>query len=354
MIESTKTKSIQLYFGPANWGAPDNLIDPIVQLISQAKKHIIIVTQQFSHPFLIESIIEAKSRGLNVQVVIERDYIKEQNAVGDIWMMSGANEPGRQALVALLRGAVDVRIERRSRLLHNNFVLIDPEDPKLTCVASTSANLSPNDLHKNFNHLIVIKNPDVSAAFFSEFKAIWNDDLVSPHGGSPLTREIDGYQVKIIFGPEHAPEMEVIKQIAKAKQSANFSVSSFSMTSGVDDAFLAILSSGISVTGLLDNSQINQSWTPTKSLEKNGAKLYVTEDLLPSKLHHKMLLVDDFTIAIGTYNYSAAGARLNEEILIVLSVLDTVNKNKFLAYGQKEMNRIIELYCKASDALIWG
>ena len=41
--------------------------------------------------------------------------------------------------------------------------------------------------------------------------------------------------MKIVFGPEHTPELEIMKQMLKEKKRVDFAIFTFSQSSGIND-----------------------------------------------------------------------------------------------------------------------
>jgi phosphatidylserine/phosphatidylglycerophosphate/cardiolipin synthase-like enzyme len=96
-------ENLVLYFGPRSFGAPDDVGEPILRGLWGARK-------------------------------------------------------------SLARANVDVRVDTRSRLMHNNFVVVD-SDAQDAAVITTSANFTPTGLHHNLEHLLVFRERHVIEAF---------------------------------------------------------------------------------------------------------------------------------------------------------------------------------------------
>lgn len=340
--------SVKLYFGPTRYGAKDDLLEPIIETIDDAQSTIDIATQQLESTPIVDALIRASRRGVRVRVVLERDYLMERISASDPWKEEGINEVNRQVLSVLFRSRINVRMDRTSRLLHSNFIITDADLPYVAVLISTSANLSQAGLERHLNHLLMLCDGGIAEQFEREFESLWQDEQVSPHTRVPFETEIESIPVKAVFGPEHAPEMEVMKQIAKAVKSVSFSVFSFSRASGIDDTLILAANAGIEICGVLDGNQANHSWAATHNLVDAGIQLHISEETEDeSKLHHKLLVVDDTVIVIGTFNFSRSG-RFNEETLIILGHPNMVDSRcierqvQLTKYARTEIERIIE------------
>lgn len=67
-----KVGSVELYMGPRQLGAGDNLLQTIVDFIDGAQKRLYIAVQELdSHP-IAEAIIRAKQRKVQVKIVLKQ------------------------------------------------------------------------------------------------------------------------------------------------------------------------------------------------------------------------------------------------------------------------------------------
>jgi phosphatidylserine/phosphatidylglycerophosphate/cardiolipin synthase-like enzyme len=155
--------------------------------------------------------------------------------------------------------------------------------------------------------------------------------------------------IRILFAPDHSPEMEIMKQMAKAKSRVDFAIFTFSKSSGIDDMMIQLTQgSGRTVRGLLDGQAANQTWAATRPVKNAGARLLVTKarpGLPLGKLHHKLMVVDEQLIIAGSFNYTGPANRLNDENIVILGNLkstgESKKKQKLLArYALDEIDRI--------------
>ncbi len=93
--------------------------------------------------------------------------------------------------------------------------------------------------------------------------------MMSRRFSPPRVYCVAGVMIKIHFAPDHSPEMEIMKQILKAKKSMDFAMFTFSCSSGIDDTLIALARSGIKVRSILDGSQGNQRMRSFEFLAKS-------------------------------------------------------------------------------------
>ena len=328
---------LSLHFGPTEGGAPDALAEPILDLIGRASDTLLVATQQLEHASVVAALLRARSRGVKVRVLLEHDYLTEPEAVDDPLAPSGRNETNREVLSTLYRARIPVRADRTSRLQHTNVLVADGSDALLT-----SANLTPTGLHANLNHAVRVHDEAIAQAFTTEFEANWADERGSPHGPEPTEVFVDGVRVRVVFGPDHGPEMEVMKQVLKARQTLDFSIFTFSGSSGIDDALIGAHDLGVRVRGVMDGGQGAESFAATPALVEAGIDLHLSKrgDGV-RKLHHKLLVADGQVVVLGTFNFTRSAARWNDEALLVLGSPQAPLPTELVAYASDEIERVI-------------
>ncbi len=70
-----KQGKIELYMGPHDVGAPDDLEEIVIQFIDGAKKKLDIAVQEIESRPIAEAILRAHGRRLAVRLVVESDYL---------------------------------------------------------------------------------------------------------------------------------------------------------------------------------------------------------------------------------------------------------------------------------------
>ncbi len=94
--------------------------------------------------------------------------------------------------------------------------------------------------------------------------------------------------------------MEIMKQMLKARKRIDFTIFTFSNSSGIDDTMIAQSAAGIKIRGAMDGSQVNQSRAATRPVKNAGSELYEIPkkgDL--NKLHHKLMVLDKQVVIGG-------------------------------------------------------
>jgi phosphatidylserine/phosphatidylglycerophosphate/cardiolipin synthase-like enzyme len=123
----------------------------LINLISQAKKSIYVAIYSFTRDGLARALIDAKNRGVEVKVVIEKDNAYGQGS--DYQMLKDAG--------------VDVRLDGNPASMHHKFMIVDGE-----LVVTGSYNWSTAAEDRNDENFVVIRDKEVVDRFTQEFNRL--------------------------------------------------------------------------------------------------------------------------------------------------------------------------------------
>jgi phosphatidylserine/phosphatidylglycerophosphate/cardiolipin synthase-like enzyme len=350
--------NIEVYMGPAQLGAPDNLQDVIVNFIDGAQTSLLIAVQELDSRPIADAIIRAKQRNVQVKLVLEADYLLEKESLADPFISAGEFEPNRILQAAILRSSIYVRSDFNPDIFHQKFIVRDNKS-----LLTGSANFTDTDTSKNLNHIVIIHDGLVARTYKREYDEILQGHfgkLDEGHDPAPVEVPVSNIRVKPLFAPDHNPEMEIMKQIAKAKHRVDFAIFTFASSSGIDDQLILAQRAGISIRGVMFTSQANQSWAATNALAEAGISLFLVPrpgltGHKPRKLHHKLMVIDEQLIIAGSFNYTKPATQLNDENIVILGDLDTtdmdsIQKQKELAgFALVEIDRMITKFGVAFD-----
>jgi len=229
--------------------------------------------------------------------------------------------------MALLRNGVDIKADyNHNHIFHQKFIIRDRRTKNMilptSAILTGSTNFTQTGTHKNLNHIVVFKDPKIAWQYQEEFKEIRQGifgNANSKHEPKPSTINIEGVPVQILFAPDHAPELEIVKQVLKCQNRLHFAIFTFSGSSGIDDAMLAIRASGRSIRGVIDPMQGLQHWAATKWLHNQGIELFLPRRSRKfGKLHHKLMVIDDDVVVAGSMNYTRPANEQNDENIFII------------------------------------
>lgn len=344
--------AIQFYLGPKDIAPTpsiakrlDNLEKVIVDFINGAQERLLIAVQEIDSMPIARAIVKASKRGVKVRVVSEADYLTVGKPTADPFksLAGTENEVNRQIQLALLRATTWVRTDFNPAIFHQKFMIRDG-----TAVLTGSANFTDTDTHQNLNHIVVIENEEVAREFLVEFREIETGSFGGrsvAHEKSPRETVVSGVRVKPCFSPDHGPEMEIMKQMLKARTRIDFAIFTFSGSSGIDDTMLTI-HSDVEIRGVIDRTQGGAPWAATPALVAAGMEIYKCGGGVKGirKLHHKLMVIDDSLTIVGSFNYTEPANLYNDENIIILGDLEnpTPEQKQIALAARQEIDRIAE------------
>lgn len=340
-------EDIELHMGPRKTGAPDDLEAAIVGFIGSAKKTLDIAVQEIDSKAIAEAILEARQKGVRVRLVLEMDYLMEKKPRAKPWEAGGPMEANRGIRDAILRSAAPVWADFNGSIFHQKFIIRDG-----SALLTGSTNFTTTCTTENLNHVVIVKNASIAKVYAAEFKEIMDGhfgNLNEGHDPKPREFVVSDVPVKVLFAPDHNPEMEIMKQMLKAKKRIDFAIFTFAQSSGIDDAMVKLKQTGISIQGVFDRKQANQKWAATHLLNKAKIPVFqIKQGSGVRKLHHKLMVIDQQVVVAGSFNYTGPANQLNDENIIVLGDLETESaasreaQRKLARYAFREIERIIE------------
>lgn len=142
------------------WLLPDPKGEALLELkkkIRKAEKKVYAALFTFTHPMLIEELISAHKRGVEVILII------------DLHSSLGASA---KAIAELHRAGISILVSQGVQLLHHKFVYIDEK-----CLITGSANWTKAAFLKNNDALFIIHNLSSDQKKF--LHSIWNRIAIS-------------------------------------------------------------------------------------------------------------------------------------------------------------------------------
>lgn len=321
---------IEVYMGPSAIGAPDDLEAAIVGFIDRAKVSLDAAVQEIESRAITEAFVRAKQRGVRVRIVLEQDYLRAGKPPPDPFDIGEAEDEENRALfAAMLRANIDARADYNPDIFHQKFIVRDSGKPRRALLTG-STNFTPTGVGRNLNHVVILHDQRVCNEYDLEFAEIWTGTFGrkrNRHEPSPRNNRVAGIRVRALFAPDHAPEMEIMKQILKARERIDFAIFTFSKSSGIDDALVAmsrggVAQGGVAVRGIFDSGQGNRDWAATRLVANGGGEAFLASRKNGlGKLHHKLMVIDSSLIIAGSFNYTDPANRLNDENILLIGEL---------------------------------
>jgi len=316
-----------LYLGPSPY-----LYQGITEFIQSATNTLDICVYSFDLPNLAKEILAAHERGVTVRLSIYHE--------------SAASQKGR--LHKLFKELTEKKIlryaENKSALMHNKFMVADHAK-----VWTASCNFTKTASRLNDNNAVVLKSDLLAENYTVEFNEIWNNRFGKRDADPTPHPEfmIGNLSVKNYFAPEDDLLKAVLHEIQQATNSIYLML--FSLTSKpVTEVLQEKIKQGVEVHVILDETLAVHFSSTQGILKESGADVRISPN--GNQMHHKVLVIDQRTVILGSANISAAAFNFNDENMLIIDspvfakVLEKEFKRCWLArtYMWNKWNRVIE------------
>ena len=180
-----------------------------------------------------------------------------------------------------------------------------------------------------------IRSTQVADDYETEF----NEMFVEHKFGSHLVSEtphpsvtIDGTPLNIYFSPADHIQSALLPLINNAQSSIYFLAYSFT-ADPLGNAIRQRAAAGVKVAGVMETDQV-KSDVGTEYAAFRKAGLDVHMDGNPGLMHHKVFIIDNQIVVMGSYNFTASAEKSNDENLIV------INNPEIAAQYMNEFQRV--------------
>lgn len=263
---------------------------------------------------VVDALVRAKKRGVNVRVVADNDANQESDLFAS-------------AIQQLKAAGIPLKLDERDAFMHNKFVVIDGNT-----VWTGSWNWTINDTYRNDNNALRFAVPALAENYQKRFEFLFGDraraDKVVPN---PLVTVANGVRIENYFSPTGGAQKAIEDRLEKAQK--NIRVMAFSFTADNQAKILVSKTkAGLQVQAVTE-SRNNEGSGAVYSTLKRG-KIDILPDGNCYILHNKIYIIDDQTVITGSYNFTAAAERSNDENLLI------IDDPSLAAFYNREFDRV--------------
>ncbi len=310
-VQKTFTNDIQVFFT-----REDTVLNVIVGLINSSRKTLQIAIYEIDHPDVVKAIIEAKKRGVKVEMVMD-DRMKKE------WAEKKLESEG-----------IPIVFDDRKPYMHNKFAVIDSQ-----LVLTGSTNFTESEIYRNDNNLVVINSRLVAENYLKEFYEMFEDKKF----GALFPRNTDccfkvgPYRVEVYFSPEDDIEARIIKILNTARRNIKFAAFSFT-DNELGNALVYAKKRGVNVVGVIESKSLKNRGSEYRKLIRNGIE--VLADGNPYNMHSKYIILDDSIVITGSYNFSKNAQEFNDENVVIIfskAIAERFSENFNRIYGEAKM-----------------
>jgi phosphatidylserine/phosphatidylglycerophosphate/cardiolipin synthase-like enzyme len=283
-------------------GGPDEFL---VAALDQARLSVDVAAYSLNLWSIRDAIINAHKRGVVVRMVMESDNMD----TGEVQQLQDAGIP--------------IVGDQRQGLMHNKFIVIDHLE-----VWTGSMNFTAGGVYKDNNNLIHLRSTEAAADYTNEFSQMFIHNLFGPDkiAGTPHPKvSIAAIPLEIYFAPKDDPAGRILELVSHARDSIHFLAYSFT-SNDIGDALISRAKAGLKVAGVMDNGQAKSNQgTEYESLVQAGLDIRLDGNQ-SGLMHHKVIIIDQQIVITGSYNFTAAAQKSNDENVVILFSPDLAAK----------------------------
>jgi phosphatidylserine/phosphatidylglycerophosphate/cardiolipin synthase-like enzyme len=294
------------------------LDEKLTAFINSAKTSVDMASYQLDLSNVTQALIDAKQRGAMVRIAADISTLEDPKN-------NASYQKLQQAGIPIIGG-------NPNAIMHNKYVVVDR-----LAVWLGSWNFTENDAYRYNNDAVLIQSPELAKNYTVTFEKMFNDKKFGAQrkpGGTTPKLTIGGIAVASYFAPEDKVVEKIIPRIQAAAQTIDFMAFSFTD----DDLGASVLdraNTGVQVRGVFENTGSETPYSEYGKMKKAG--LDVWKDGNPYLMHHKVFIVDDKTVVLGSFNFSQNAETENDENLII------VDDASLAAQFEAEFGRVYDL-----------
>ena|SRR5579871_5787983 len=295
---------------------PDDTVTPVLEAIRGAQKSIRIKMFLFSHPGLLDAVIEAKKRGVDVRVMLNPAR------------RSGKSE-NETAYTALRAAGIDVIDSSPDfEVTHEKSMVLDEEIAYVK-----SFNWELKNLTRTRDYAVVTTRPSEVAEIVRCFDADWTRKpfevdhsalliWCTANGRDRIAAFIDATQHTLFVQNERYQDPVIIEHLVRAK------------TRGVKVHVMA------RPPHKLKREKLVEAVSGLRIMNDVGIKVHKLKQLT---LHGKMLLADHSRAIVGSINLAPGSFDSRRELAIEVHSPEVVDRLREIAHHDWENSHPLDL-----------
>jgi phosphatidylserine/phosphatidylglycerophosphate/cardiolipin synthase-like enzyme len=274
----------------------------LIALINRSTKSFYGAFYELSEPRIVRALIDAKKRGVEVRLITETNTARKRKNIQSEWRDAG----------------IEIVYDTGKGLMHNKFAVIDGSS-----VWTGSYNPTVNDTEKNNNNAILIRSAPLAEIYRGKFMRMFQEKSFGKKRKagpfSDLTNDyyvkIEGTDINAYFSPEDDIERIILKRLIKAKFTIHFMAFSFT-SDNIGETIIRMHKQGVRVYGLFERKGSREGHSEYTKMKLEG--LPVKLDHNRNLMHHKVIIIDEYRVITGSYNFSKNAKKFNDENVLMI------------------------------------
>ena len=305
----------ELYFtnpaSPLSQQATGGVDGPLVAAIDASRLSVDVAAYSLSLNSIRNALIRAHNRGTTVRVVMESENMDRSDPQ------------------VMMEAGIPIVGDNRDGLMHDKFIIIDRSELWLG-----SMNFTDGGGYDDNNNLMRIRSTKMAENYIKEFEEMFvegrfGDDIVPETPNPTLT--LDGTRVDVYFSPDDGVLGALAPILQGAQESIYFLAYSFT-SNQLGDIVRQKAAEGLDIAGVMDDEQIRSN-QGTEYDPFRQAELDVRSDGIDGLMHHKVFIVDESIVVMGSYNFSQSAEERNDENILI--IYDPVIAGQFMLEFQR-------------------
>ncbi len=271
--------------------------------IALALSSVDVAAYDFDLQSVADALLEAHWNGVLVRLVTDSDNVEEP-------------------VVRQLRSAgIGVVEDGRDAIMHDKFVVIDKR-----VVWTGSWNLTEGGTYRNSNNAVRIDSDLLAENYTAEFDEMFEErefgpgsTADTPHQQVLLSDEDggEGVWIESYFAPEDQVGEKLLALVEGAQKSIRFMAFSFTDDS-LGEAMVSQYEAGLTVQGVFEGRGADPVYSEFGRMHAVEPRMDVRLDGNAYMMHHKVIIVDDETVVLGSFNFSESADTMNDENVLVI------------------------------------
>lgn len=294
----------------------------LIDRINEAKYSIDFCAYSLNISDVANALVKAKQRGVRVRFIYDDGH--QQSAVERIKSFG----------IRVINDSFGIQNDGKG-LQHNKFVIFDARDTTSFSddwVWTGSYNFTTQATNENAENAILIQDESLAKIYTMEFNEMWGSVTDTPNADSsrfgqrkrdntPHEVDVNGIRMEAYFSPGDHVENHIIHAIDSAENNIEFALLSFTRYSIRNALINAKVRRGVTVAGVLDKGQENDSYSQYKDLKSSGIDVLISGE--SGMLHHKYMIADGHTdsdplVETGSYNWTTSAENYNNENVVII------------------------------------
>lgn len=269
---------------------------PLVAAIDAARLSVDVAAYSLTLNSVRNALLNAHDRGVTIRMVMESTNMDSSD------------------VEKLLEAGIPIIGDKQDGLMHDKFMVIDKSEVWLG-----SMNFTDSGAYDDDNSLMRILSTKMAENYTKEFDEMFLDNRfgenTTPETPHP-TLTIDSTRVDTFFSPDDGVQSQVAAVLSGAEESIYFLAFSFT-SNDLGDIVREKAEDGLTVKGVMDEEQISSN-QGTEFDPFKQAGMDVRIDGIEGQMHHKVFIIDESIVVIGSYNFSQSAETRNDENLLII------------------------------------